>query len=195
VSAPSDPQLPSYPGSTGPARTQEIPVVRPAGATAADPPPPPPATPTPPTAPHPAPAGTGQPTGPVDGLPEPPPAVRPAPRQRTARDRRAVATLALAAVAVVLLELGLSLRFGTESLWSAVTLWSAFATACALLVLPGVAAARVGATARPAAGGVAGLAVFWLLVVLPGVASDRGFLLTAAPACLAAALWLGGRRG
>jgi hypothetical protein len=191
VSAPSDPQLPPYPGSTGPSGTQEIPVVRPAGATAADPPPPPP---TPPTAPHPTPAGTGHSTGPVDGLPDPPPAVRAAPRQRAARDRRAVAALALAAVAVVLLELGLVLRFGTESLWSAVTLWSAFATGCGLLVLPALAAGREGAAARLAAAGGAGLGAFWLLVVLPGVASDRGFLLTAAPACRAAALWLGGRR-
>jgi hypothetical protein len=187
VSAPSDPQLPPYPGSTGPSGTQEIPVVRP---TAADPPPPPP---VPPTAPHPSPAGTGHATGPVDGLPDPPPAVRAAPRQRAARDRRTVAALALAAVAVVLLELGLGLRFGTESLWSAVTLWSAFGSGCALLVLSALAVGREGAAARLAAAGVAGVGAFWLLVVVPGVASDRGFLLTAAPACLAAALWLGGR--
>jgi hypothetical protein len=39
-----------------------------------------------------------------------------------------------------------------------------------------------------------GLAVFWLLVVLPVVASDRGFLLTAALGALGAALWVGPRK-
>ena len=41
--------------------------------------------------------------------------------------------LGLAALAVVLLEVGLLLGFGTESLWSAVPLWSAFATVSASL--------------------------------------------------------------
>jgi hypothetical protein len=40
-----------------------------------------------------------------------------------------------------------------------------------------------------AAGGFVGLAVFWLLVALPDVATDRGFVLTAALAALAGALW------
>ena len=35
------------------------------------------------------------------------------------------------------------------------------------------------------------LAVFWLLVVLPIVASDPGFLVTAALLALGGALWLG----
>jgi hypothetical protein len=39
-----------------------------------------------------------------------------------------------------------------------------------------------------------GLAVFWLLLVLPGADNDRGFLLTAALACLGAALWIGAKR-
>ena len=52
---------------------------------------------------------------------------------------------------------------------------------------------RSSAVWRIAAGGLVGLAVFWLLVVLPVVASDRGFLLTAALARLGAALWVGPR--
>jgi hypothetical protein len=47
---------------------------------------------------------------------------------------------------------------------------------------------------RIAAAGLVGLAVFWLLVVLPVVASDRGFLLTAALGALGAALWVGPRK-
>ena len=53
---------------------------------------------------------------------------------------------------------------------------------------------RSGPAWRIAAGGLVGLAVFWLLVVLPVVASDRGFVLTAALAALGGALWIGPRR-
>lgn len=85
----------------------------------------------------------------------------------------------------------------------AVTLWSAFATFCAVLGVVAFAASyppasrlRSNAVWRVAAGGLVGLAVFWLLVVLPVVASDRGFLLTAALGALGAALWVGpGRKG
>ena len=116
-------------------------------------------------------------------------------------DRRALVGLGLAALAVVLLEVGLLLPFGTESLWSTVTLWSAFATLSALLALLAFAAfypagnrLRSSAVWRIAAAGLVGLSVFWVLVVLPGVASDRGFVLTAALGCLGAALWIGPRR-
>ena len=98
----------------------------------------------------------------------------------------------------MLLELGLTLDFRTRSYWSAVPLWSAFATLCAVLGLLVFAAAypsgsrlRTAAVWRVAAAGLVGLAVFWLLVVLPVVASDRGFLLTAALGALGAALWVG----
>jgi hypothetical protein len=101
-------------------------------------------------------------------------------------------------LAVVLLELGLTLDLGGESYWSVVPLWSAFATLCALL---GFAASypagdrqRSAAAWRVAAGGLVGVAVFWLLVVLPVVDTDRGFVLTAALAALGGALWLASRR-
>jgi hypothetical protein len=106
--------------------------------------------------------------------------------------RTAPAGLVLAVVAVVLLELGLSLGFGGVSYWSAVTLWSAFATVAGLLVVAAVSPAgtrlRSGVAGRVAVGGLVGLAIFWLLVVLPDVATDRGFLLTAALGCLGAAV-------
>ena len=119
-------------------------------------------------------------------------------RVRAPRDRSALLGLGLAVLSLVLLELGLSLDFGAESYWSAVTLWSAFATLCAVLGVVAFIASypsgsRLGSSAawRIAAGGLVGLAVFWLLVVLPVVASDRGFLLTAAVGALGAALWVG----
>lgn len=120
---------------------------------------------------------------------------------RTARSRAALTGLALAALTVVLLELGLALGFGTEPFWSTVTLWSAFATVAALLALVAFAAfypagnhLRAAGAWRVAAAGLVGLSVFWVLVVLPVVASDRGFVLTAALGCLGVALWIGPRR-
>jgi hypothetical protein len=123
-----------------------------------------------------------------------------APRIGAPRDRAALGGLGLVLLSVVLLELGLTLRFGGESYWSAVTLWSAFATVCAVLGLLAFAAfypagnrLRSGPAWRVGAAGLVGLAVFWLLVVLPTVATDRGFVLTAALAALGGALWIGPR--
>jgi hypothetical protein len=122
-------------------------------------------------------------------------------RTRRPDDRRALIGLGLAVLAAALLQVGLLLRFDTVSFWSAVTLWSAFATFASLLALVAFAAfypagnrLRSGAVWRIAAAGLVGLSVFWVLVVLPDVASDRGFVLTAALGCLGAALWIGPRR-
>ena len=119
------------------------------------------------------------------------------------RNRAAVLGLGLAVLSLVLLELGLTLDFDDRSYWSALPLWSAFATLCGVLgvlafaaSLPSNSRIRSSAAWRIAAGGVVGIAVFWLLVVLPVVASDRGFLLTAALGALGFALWVGpGRKG
>jgi hypothetical protein len=122
-------------------------------------------------------------------------------QSRSPLDRGALLGLGLAVLALLLLELGLALDFGVESYWSAVPLWSAFATLCAGLGVVAFAAAypagsklRSGAGWRIAAAGLVGLAVFWVLVVLSVVATDRGFLLTAALGALGAALWAGGGR-
>jgi hypothetical protein len=119
-------------------------------------------------------------------------------RTRAPRDRAAVLGIGLAVLALVLLELGLALDFGVQSYWSAVPLWSAFATLCAVLGVLALAAAfpsgsrlKSSAVWRIALAGLVGLAVFWVLVVLPVVATDRGFLLTAALGALGAAVWVG----
>jgi hypothetical protein len=113
------------------------------------------------------------------------------------RARAALIGIGLVALSVLLLQLGLSLDFGTESYWSALPLWSAFASVATLVgLLAFVPEAPGRSRLRPQAGwrigvfGLVGLALFWLLVVLPVVASDRGFLLTAALCCLGAALWI-----
>jgi hypothetical protein len=120
---------------------------------------------------------------------------------RSPRNRAVSAGLVLAVLAVVLLELGLALDFGSESFWSVVPLWSAFATVAALVGLlacvafyPAGNRLRPGQAWRIGVGGLAALAAFWLLVVLPVVDTDRGFLLTAALACLGVALWIAPRQ-
>ncbi|MGK5112603.1 hypothetical protein [Geodermatophilus sp. CPCC 205506] len=151
-----------------------------------------------------------QATGPVDfvpGLPgagaPPPPAAPRLRRPRTTREPRTPLTpqqraarlgTGLAVLGLALLEVGLLLGFGATRYWSTVSLWSAFVTLAALLVLLPFAGRRLGlrpdAAWKVAAGGLTGAAVFWVLVVLPQVASDRGFVLTAGLAALGAALWV-----
>jgi hypothetical protein len=246
VSTPPESWSPVEPAGPRHSSTQEIPVMQPAGATAASQqlPPHPDAA-----APSRVSMSAPQPTGPVDfvpglpgiGTPPVPPAAAvtpppplPAPAQaapaagnaaptavwpdtlesevieerpvknrraRAPRDRAALLGLGLAVASLGLLELGLALRFDAESLWTVVPLWSAFATLCAAVGVLALAASfapgdrlRSGAVRRVAAAGLVGLAVFWLLVVLPFVDSDRGFLLTAALAALGGALWTGAGR-
>lgn len=156
-----------------------------------------------------SPAGAMAPTGPIEGLPDLPPppetaAAAPARRRirasrgllRGVRLRTGVAGPALGIVSVVLLELGLVVHEGGRSVWTSAPLWAAFATLAALVglvafvsPLPGLRRLGAGRTWAVAAGGLCGLAAFWLLVALPVADTDRGFLLTAAVACLGAALW------
>ena len=112
------------------------------------------------------------------------------------RDRTLLIGLGLGVLALVLLELGLALDFGNQSLWEVVPTWSAFATVAAVVVLVPFVTRLAGRGLPPrtgwqiGAGGLAALAVAWVLVALPLVASDRGFWLTAALGAAAAALWL-----
>ena len=211
-------QLPPHPHATTHAPVRPMGAPEPTGPVdfvpglpglGAPPPPPPPvaATPAPETAPAPA---APMPTTVSAPGPTWPETLESGDRSddrpgklRVRRPRNLAALLGpgLVVLAVVLLELGLSLDFGAWSYWSAVTLWAAFATACALLALLAFAAAvasgdrlRSAPAWRVAAAGLAGVAVFWLLVVLPDVGSDRGFVLTAALGALGGALWVGPRR-
>jgi hypothetical protein len=112
-----------------------------------------------------------------------------------------LAALGLGVAGLAMLEAGLVLGFGSESLWDVVPTWSAFATVAALVALvPAVARLAGRPSARTAwrigAVGAAGVAAFWVLIGLPLVASDRGFWLTAATAAAGAAVWLSpGRTG
>jgi len=144
-----------------------------------------------PLPPPPAPAAP-LPTEPVERVPGPPPADRPVVSARRPRHRpSALVGLGLGVAAVALLQVGL-LR-GAHSFWTTVPLWSGFATLAALVGLLAATArgARTGADRawRVSAAGLSGLAVFWVLVVLPVGNTDRGFLLTAALCCLGVSLW------
>lgn len=166
-----------------------------------------PAPGTPPAAPAAEPGPDAPPTVPAPSWPESLDADEPAPtaatprRPRSPRDLAVIAGPALAVLALAVLEVGLLLSFGSVSYWSAVPLWSAFATVATVVALlafvafyPAGNRFRPSAVWRLAAGGLVGLAAFWVLVVLPEVASDRGFVLTAALACLGGAVWVGPRR-
>jgi hypothetical protein len=204
AAAPVTKQLPPHPGATAfgahPAPAVEAP--QPTGPVdfvpglpglGTPPPPPPPAQPVPP-----APVPTWPETLENEGAEKERAGTR---GVRLPQDRSALVAVGLAALSLVLLQLGLALDFGTQSLWDVVPLWSAFATAAVLVGLVALLVAssprgraRAGQAWRVGAAALGGLAVFWLLVVLPGADSDRGFLLTAALGALGAALWVGGKR-
>jgi hypothetical protein len=116
--------------------------------------------------------------------------------RRAAGGRTVLAGLGLGLLALVFLQIGLVLDDDLRSLWAEVPTWSAFATLAVLVAPVPLVAGLVGRRlpARTAwqvgAVGVAALAVFWVLVALPLVLSDRGFWLTAALGAAGAALWL-----
>jgi hypothetical protein len=159
---------------------------------------------TPIAAPLPPPPAPAEPqsTEPVERVPGPPPADRPvvSAKRRPRRPPTGLVGLGLGVAAVALLEVGLLRGAGhSASFWHTVPLWSAFATVAALVGVLASAArgARAGSDRawRISAAGLCGLAVFWVLVVLPVGGTDRGFVLTAALGCLGVSLWLApGRR-
>ncbi|GGL90653.1 hypothetical protein [Nakamurella endophytica] len=99
---------------------------------------------------------------------------------------------------VVLVALGLSIPFDKTSSWVTQTAWSIFALLAALLVV--AAPALRGSIRAPrgvwyltaAAGGA--LVGYWLLVVLPQVSSNTGFVLTLGVGAVALTAWLSPHR-
>jgi hypothetical protein len=202
-------QLPPHPAATTPAPVQPVDAPAPTGPVdfvpglpgSGTPPPPPPVVPQPVPPEQDEPTPTPKPSWPETLESDGATARRPGKtRLRAPRDRTALLALGLTVLSVGLLEVGLAMRDGDVSYWQRIPLWSAFATACTLLALVAFAASfPAGNRMRPrpawrlAAAGLAGLAVFWLLVVLPVVDTDRGFVLTAALGALGGALWTGPR--
>jgi hypothetical protein len=113
--------------------------------------------------------------------------------------RRDVAAGTLALLGGVTALIGLFVPDNGATFWASAQFWSGFAAFCALLQLAPLARPVFGWPAGRAwsigAAGVAGLLVFWVLIVLPVVSSNSSFLVTAAVAAVAAGSWLApGRR-
>jgi hypothetical protein len=80
-----------------------------------------------------------------------------------------------------------------KSLLTTVPSWSLFAFACLVLVTVAVLTKPRGGTGNSwqlGAFGAGGLATFWVLLVLPGIATNAGFALTLATAAGVASMWL-----
>ena len=120
----------------------------------------------------------------------------PAPARHTpAVHRRVLASRLLALLAGVTAAIGL---FGPDegpTFWASAQFWTGFAALCALVQLAPLARPVFGWPARRAwsigAAGVAGLLLFWVLIVLPVVSANSSFVVTAAVGAAAAGAWLG----
>jgi len=109
-----------------------------------------------------------------------------------------LAVLALVA-GVVLTALGLSIPFDSTCLWATSTAWAIFAMIAALVSLTPLFGRSGSMTPARAwtigAVGSGALLLFWVLVALPGVTSNQGFVLTLATAASVGGCWLSpGRR-
>jgi hypothetical protein len=112
--------------------------------------------------------------------------------------RRGIAAGGLALLAGVTAPVGLFVPYDGATFWASAQFWSGFAAFCALVQLAPLARPVFGWPARRAwsvgAGGVAGLLVFWVLIVLPVVSSNSSFVVTAAVAAAAGGSWLAAGR-
>lgn len=92
----------------------------------------------------------------------------------------------LALLALVALLLGLFLEEGGVRMWDQSEAWSVFAIVCAVVQLAPVARSSLSWTAERAwlvaAVGAGGLALYWLLLVLPAIARNTSFAITVATA-------------
>ena len=144
-----------------------------------------------------APTREGPPAPPPPGT-EPRRGRRHSPRRDAARGRIAAAgALALLAAGTALA--GLFVPYEGSTFWASAQFWSGFAAFCALLQLAPLTRLVFGWPARRAwsvgAAGVAGLLLFWVLIVLPVVSADSSFVVTAAVMAAAGGSWLApGRR-
>lgn len=85
----------------------------------------------------------------------------------------------LAGLSAALVVLGVSLPINGDTMWAENTMWTIFAVVAALAT---VALAFVQATKDIlwliGVSGLIALALFWVLIMLPGITSDNGFLVT-----------------
>lgn len=107
--------------------------------------------------------------------------------------------LQLAVPVLVVVALLLTENGATSNAFEDLTAWSIFAVVMALLQLAPLLGGAMGLDQSTAwtvgAIGTAGLVGYWVIIALPGVSSNAGFLLTLAAACALIGCWLSpGRR-
>lgn len=107
--------------------------------------------------------------------------------------------LQLAVPVLVIVALLLTEDGAETNAFEDVTAWSIFAVVMALLQLAPLVGGALGLDKASAwsvgAVGTAGLVGYWVIIVLPGVSSNAGFMLTLATACAVIGCWLSpGRR-
>jgi hypothetical protein len=116
---------------------------------------------------------------------------------RSAVHGRLLASRVLALLGGVTAAIGLFVPYEGATFWTTAQFWTGFAALCALVQLAPLARPVFGWPARRAwsigAAGVAGLLLFWLLIVLPVVSANSSFVVTAAVGAAAAGAWLGRR--
>lgn len=99
--------------------------------------------------------------------------------------------LGLASVALVLLAVFVEEH--DSNLWDGSVVWSLFAIAAAVATLAPALGRQIGLSESTAwtvgAIGAGGLVAWWVLLVLPGIADNIGFVATAGVAAGAAAVW------
>ena len=133
----------------------------------------------------------GAPGGPPGGYPDP--RWQPQAGWQQAPPRNSLGT-ALAFVPLLAIPVGLLVPERGVKFWDGTEAWSVLALLCALIQLAPLLASTFSWSPpqawRIAAVGVGGLALFWVLLVLPGVGRNTSFALTVGTAAAAAALWL-----
>jgi len=100
----------------------------------------------------------------------------------------------LQVIALVAVPLGLAIPFDSTCLWSTSVAWASFATVAAIGQLAPMVGSAFGwnqLTAwRVGAGAVAALIGFWVLLVLPSIASNSSFVVTLGVAAAGLGCWL-----
>jgi hypothetical protein len=116
---------------------------------------------------------------------------------RAAVHGRVLAARMLALLGGVTMLIGLFVPYDGATFWNTAQFWTGFAAVCALVQLAPMARPVFGWSARRVwsieAAGVAGLLLFWVLIVLPVVVTNSSFVVTAAVGAAAGGAWLGRR--
>lgn len=135
------------------------------------------------------PGGTHRDSSPGPGWP-----AAPGSPSHAAGDSGVALIVMLQVAAPVLLVLGLSIPEKNTLGWSSYLAWAIFAVAVSVIPLLALPLAKSTGSAERAwqitVLATAGLIAYWVIVVLPGVTSNTGFLQTMGVGCGCAATWL-----